>query len=198
MCAARASGVRIFQHSNTSTVTGCTAHPGHEQKCSLHREDDSPVLEYLPNDIKQKMRVKRTRSKAANPNAFRDDRDDDEIFIVEKVLKRKKDQLLIQCVGYEPEWMESSHIPSFILEHFHATGKPDIPSPYIHSSNKTGSIMFQSLSWKSDGSLPTWMPETSEWFQSDDPDPEQNDIGSLRCNTRKDKAGHQNFLKHLP
>ena len=184
--------MRVFRHSNESTVTGCTAHPGHERKCPLHRNDDSPVLEFVPNTLKQKMRVKRTRSKVATEND--DEREDDEVFIVEKILKRKQDQYLIQCVGYEPEWMEAAHIPSFLLEHFHATGKSDIPLPYINSSSTTGSITFQSLSWKSDGSLTRWSPTSEALFPCEDLDQAASvdqAEGYLKCNTRKDKAGQK-------
>ena len=31
--------MRVFAHSNQLTVTGCTAFPGHEKKCFIHRLD---------------------------------------------------------------------------------------------------------------------------------------------------------------
>ena len=107
--------------------------PWTREKCPLHREDDSPVLEFLPAALKQKMRVKRTRSKnSEHDKAFSDNREDDEVFIVEKIFKRKQSQYLVQCSGYQPAWIEAEYIPSFLKEYFHETGNVNIPPPFLY------------------------------------------------------------------
>ena len=144
--------------------------------------------------------MKRTR--ANKIVEFGDQREDDEVFIVEKVLRRNKNQHLVQCVGYEPEWMESIHIPSFLLEHFHKTGKCDIPVPQIQSSSTTGNIVYQTLTWTPNDSLPTWTPPPSAHTQSlfpghssDQADhTDHGNEGPLTCNTKKDKDSR--FHRH--
>ena len=188
VCAARASGIRVFRHANETTMTGCTTHPGHEKKCPLHREDDSPVLEFLPAALKQKMRIKRTRSKnSENDKAFPDNREDDEVFIVERILNRKQSQYLVQCTGYQPEWIEAEFIPSFLKEHYHETGNVCIPAPFLHSTIMSGNTALQSLSWRSDGTLPRWTPDNQNILTSEDEEDERAS-DSLKCNTKKNKA----------
>ena len=105
------------------------------------RNDESPVMEKMPFEMKQKLRKLRTRS------AFPDDREDDEVFIAEGILKRENDKYLVKCVGYEPEWMDMGIIPSFLLEHFHKIG-----------NTYTGNIVYNTLTWTTGLSLPRFTP----------------------------------------
>ena len=184
MCAARASGVRIFHKTNESIVTGCTAHPGHETKCFIHRKEESPVLDKIPKDIKVNMHRLKTRS-----GMFSDDRENDEVFIVEAILKREHEKYLVKCIGYEPEWMPMNVIPTFILEHFHNNGKTKLPQPHILSTTSTGNIVYNTLTWTGDPTLPTWTPEMFADYE----DIEDQDA-QLRCNTKKDKDSR--FHRH--
>ena len=160
----------------------------------MFRDDDSPVLEYVPNNIKQKLRASRV---VKDGEEFADEREDDEVFIVEKIIKRNKSDYLVQCVGYEPEWIASEFIPSFILENFHKSGKTDIPLPRIQSSSTTGSIVYNTLTWKSDPSLLLWTPadQTQRMFPGHSADQRsEHEGGPLTCNTRKDKDSR--FHRH--
>ena len=58
------------------------------------RDDYSPILENIPIDIKQKMRKLRTRSAKILEHV--DKRDDDEVFIVEAILKRNMGKYLVK------------------------------------------------------------------------------------------------------
>ena len=185
VCAARASGVRVFPNANQSTVTGCTAHPGHEKKCFIHRNDESPVMEKLSLDLKKKMR--RLRSTRSTSLAFLDERDDDEVFIAEAILKREKDNYLVKCVGYEAEWMSIDVIPTFLLEHFHKTGNKKIPLPHILSSTSTGNVVYNTLTWTADNTLPMWTPYADTLFPGHSSVENDDDGVALRCNTKKDK-----------
>ena len=152
------------------------------------RNDESPVMEKMPFEVKQKLRKLRTRS------AFPDDREDDEVFIAEGILKRENDKYLVKFVGYEPEWMDMGTIPSFILEHFHKTGNTNIPRPHILSSSTTGNTVYNTLTWTMDLSLPRFIPSMDTLFLGHGTEnPDQVD-GPLRCNTKKDKDSR--FHRH--
>ena len=58
------------------------------------RDDYSPILENIPIDIKQKMRKLRTRSAKILEHV--DKRDDDEVFIVEAILKRNMGKYFVK------------------------------------------------------------------------------------------------------
>ena len=181
MCGARASGVRVFKYANESTMTGCTSHPGHEQKCSLHKNDDSPVLNHVPGSIKSSMRQKRTRTQKAVSD-FDDTREDDELFIVEKILKNDGENYLVQCMGYDPTWMPWKLIPSFLLENFHR-GIINVPLPRVKSLTSKGNTQLVSLSWNAADEYPVWDFESED----DDPSDTEDEVQQLSCNTRKDK-----------
>ena len=159
------------------------------------RGDESPVLEHISRELKQRMR--KTRTRGANPE-FMDTRDDDEVFIAEAILKRDMDRYLVKCVGYEAEWMESTTIPSFLLEHFKTTGSTRIPLPHIMSTSTTGNIVYNTLTWKHNPDLPLWRPNDPSMFPDYGPE-ESNDLDSgegppLTCNTKKDKDSR--FHRH--
>ena len=138
------------------------------------------------------MRVKRTRSKnSEHDKAFSDNREDDEVFIVEKIFKRKQSQYLVQCSGYQPAWIEAEYIPSFLKEYFHETGNVNIPPPFLHSTIMSGNTALQSLSWKSDGTLPRWTPDNQNILSSEDEEDERAS-DSLKCNTKKNMASLMN------
>ena len=145
------------------------------------------------------MRSRRAKAIKSGVHTFLDDREDDEIFIVEQLLKRNQNQYLVKCVGYEPEWMESVHIPSFLLELYQKTGKTKIPLPNIQSSstNGSGSIVFNTLTWKSDATLRPWAPEMTSLFpghNSEQSSTDETEGGPLTCNTKKDKDSR--FHRH--
>ena len=108
------------------------------------------------------MRNLRTRS--ARSFDFLDTRDDDEVFIVEAILKRDKSNYLVKFLSYEPEWIESNLIPSLLLEHFITTGQSRIPYPNKISSISTGNIVYKALTWKTESNLPTWTQDNDAEF----------------------------------
>ena len=163
------------------------------------RHDDSPVLENISMELKQKMRKSKTRGAKSVLTEFLDEREDDELFIAEGILKRDKNKYLVKCVGYEPEWMDSKLIPSFLLEHFQSTGSKQIPHPHIMSSNRTGNIVYNALTWKPESDLPIWNPEEPSLFSGHELEEEPaieetHDEGPLKCNTKKDKDSR--FHRH--
>ena len=142
------------------------------------------------------MRKVRTRSAKNAGVAFPDEREDDEVFIAEAILKRKNTKYLVKCVGYEAEWMESEIVPSFLLEHFLNTGRTTIPLPQILSSSTTGNIVYNTLTWKPNPDLPSWTPYMDTLFPGHVSEEEDVDLdeGPLRCNTKKDKDSR--FHRH--
>ena len=158
------------------------------------RDDNSPILEYLPLEVKQKMRKKRT--KKLKGAMLEDDREDDEVFIVEKLMKRRKNECLVQCAGYEPEWIDCSLVPSFLLENFHSSGQEDIPLPRVVSTSQSGGIVYKSLTWREDLSLPTLDHQTLSLFRDNKEGQIEKDTieRPLNCNTRKDKDSR--FHRH--
>ena len=51
----------------------------------------------------------------------------------------------------------------------------------------SGNTALQSLSWKSDGTLPRWTPDNQNILTSEDEEDERAS-DSLKCNTKKNKA----------
>ena len=160
------------------------------------RDDNSPILDYLPSEVKQKMRKKRTRASKLKGAMLVDDREDDEVFIVEKLMNRRKNEVLVQCAGYEPEWMDCSLVPSFLLENFHSSGQEDIPLPRVVSSSQKGGIVYKSLIWREDLSLPTLDHQNAALFHNvqEGQTERYTTEKPLSCNTRKDKDSR--FHRH--
>jgi len=66
ICGALKSGVRVYEHSKTTLVTGCTTHPGDHRYCSAHK--DIINLEYaeVPSATERNCNTRKDRDKRKN------------------------------------------------------------------------------------------------------------------------------------
>ena len=96
ICGAAKSGVKVFEDSNTTLVTGsalvqlcifilqviigCTKHPGDNKYCSSHQNEDTPAVSSskLQVDIRSKLRSSKEKSKQYQEQDFTDS-----VYIIE-------------------------------------------------------------------------------------------------------------------
>ena len=107
ICGAVKSGARVFEHSNTTLVTGkyfdnkclkteqcfwigCTTHPGDFKYCSKHKNEDTPAVSStkLHPDNKAKLRSAKEKSRHYQEQDYTDS-----VYIIEG-------KLIILCGQY--------------------------------------------------------------------------------------------------
>ena len=100
------------------------------------------------------------------------------LFIVESILERKEDSVLVKWEGYKsPTWEPLSNMPVFIQHFVDKKGGGKIPDPVVkHKKNVDGNIHV----------MLEWLTETGEkdimWQKVAET---EDDI--FKCDTRKDK-----------
>ena len=187
VCAAKMSGVKVFESSGIKLVTGCTKIPGPKHKfCKDHIKEETPCI--LGNAVQkstreslQEHRKKNSKDKTA-PN--------DNVFTIQAILnKQQKDGKMFYLVKWAefPEhlstWEKDSSIPNFIKKYYEKVEnlKKDLPRPTIKRSKKVGkNTVYHFLSWEGENGG-AWLNE--DLFKEDE-------INNLNiegaCNTRKD------------
>ena len=118
LCAAKMAGVREFQSSGLSVVTGCTSIPGPKSKfCHEHQTSQSPALlsEQISNATRMKLRDHRSATTESR------EAPQDNIYVIESILNIKiKDDASYFDVKWlnfpatESTWEHESCIPKFI------------------------------------------------------------------------------------
>ena len=189
VCAAKMSGVKIFEKSGIKTVTGCTKIPAPKNKfCQDHKNEETPCI--LGNKVQKTTREslrnyrKKTSKNKTAPG--------DNVFTVECILdskiKQGKKCYLVKWSEFpeaQSTWELESSIPLFIRKYYEKKenlGKI-LPNPLIKRSKKVGKdTIFHFLSWDGE-SGGTWIDENL--FIQDEINNLEN-IESSKCNTRKD------------
>ena len=142
ICGATKSGVKVFQHSSTSLVTGCTAHPGDFKFCKDHRDLDHPAV--ISSKLSKENREKLEAVKNSQKN-YKEQDFTDNIYIVDEILESKmegeEELYLIKWEDYSADdatWEPSINIPAFMVNYFKKTGNGKVPAPRVAGSRKKG------------------------------------------------------------
>ena len=80
ICGALKSGVRVYEHSKTTLVTGCTTHPGDHRYCSAHKDEQHPAIasSKLTSENRQQLENRKEKDKNYKEQDFTDN-----VYIVE-------------------------------------------------------------------------------------------------------------------
>ena len=189
VCAAKMSGVKIFEKAGVKTVTGCTKIPAPKSKfCHDHKDEESPCI--LSNKVQQTTResLKQFRKKHSKDKSA----PQDNVFSIESILnignKKGKRCYLVKWSEFpvsQSTWELESTIPAFIKKYYEKKenlGKK-LPNPVIKRSKKVGkNTIFHFLSWEGE-SGGTWLDENI--FIQDEINNLVN-VETSACNTRKD------------
>lgn len=192
ICGALKSGVKVFKHSKTTLVTGCTAHPGDQKFCKDHRNEQHPAV--TSSKLTQESRNKLEKVKDREKN-YKDQDFSDNVYIVEEIKDTKHvngvEYYLIKWEDYLAEtWEPASNIPPFMINYFKKTGNGVVPTPRIAGKRKKGTALEYQLVWSGDDNLSEWVPE-HEIFDLDKAElPTSTEARS--CNTRKDRDKRKN------
>ena len=188
VCAAKMSGIKIFENSGVQTVTGCTKIPGPRSKfCKEHVKEETPcilgnMVQRSTRETLKEFRKKHSKDKKALP---------DNVFTIELILDIKIDNgkkcYLVKWQEF-PEamatWEQESTIPTFIRLYYEKNenlGKK-LPNPKIKRSKKAGKdTIYHFLTWEGETGG-TWLNDNI--FLEDDVNNLQDVEKS--CNTRKD------------
>ena len=201
--------MKIFEHSKTTLITGCTNHPGDFKYCSEHRNEKHPAVSSNKLSVENRRHLEAAKDKNTH---YREQDFTDNVYIVEgiesfqsiivfliitivEILDSKTDDGLeyfkIKWEDYDDvTWEPESNLPIFMVNYYKKTGNGKIPTPRIASTRKKGtSVQFQ-LVWDEDESLTEWVLE-KEFFDLQLPElPESSETRT--CNTRKDKDRRKN------
>ena len=172
VCAAKMSGVKIFEKSGVKTVTGCTKIPAPKAKfCNDHKNEETPCI--LGNKVQ-----KSTTG--------------DNVYTVESILdtrvKQGKKCYLVKWSEFpvsQSTWELESSIPAFIRKYYERKtnfGKK-LPNPVIKRSKNVGkNTIYHFLSWEGE-SGGSWIDENI--FLQDEIN-NLKDSETSTCNTWKD------------
>ena len=74
------SGVRVYEHSKTTLVTGCTTHPGTQKYCSLHKDEQHPAISSskMSKENREKLEAVKDKDKNYQEQDFTDN-----VYIIE-------------------------------------------------------------------------------------------------------------------
>ena len=189
VCAAKLSGMKVFEEAGISYLTGCPKMPINASKfCHDHENCDTPIMaaKELTDDSRKKLRSH--KSKEAQSEKARDD----DFFVIESVAEIKeedgKSMFLVKWVGYPNEentWEPKENIPGFIQKYYEDRSKvgQKLPAPTIKYSKTIGGVKYHYLKWGAkDGD---WLSE--EFFQIIGDDGDIVDTHEPLCNTRKSR-----------
>ena len=120
ICGAVKSGVKVFENSNTTLVTGCTKHPGDNKYCKEHRKEETPAVSSSKLDQDNKSRLRSSKQKQ---QVYMDQDFTDSVYIIEEILGSRKQKNIVEYhikwEGYsETTWEPSKNIPSCIRNYF--------------------------------------------------------------------------------
>ena len=139
LCGAKMSGIRVFPKAGIKIFTGCTKHPSPRSKfCAEHEKEESPIVQGSSLSERTKKKLRDERSKAAECK----DAGQDDLYIVESILKFRGNQCYVKWLGFEdPTWEPKTGIPGF-LRHYYETDPgrlgQKLPKPTIKHTKKIG------------------------------------------------------------
>ena len=192
ICGALKSGIKVFEHSKTTLVTGCTAHPGDKKFCKEHRNEEHPAVTSGKLSQESRNRLEKVKDKEKN---FKEQDFSDNVYIVEEIkdckIEKGIEYYLIKWEDYlEETWEPASNLPSFMVSYFKKTGNGLVPTPRVAETRKKGSALEYKLVWSGDDNLTEWVPE-HEIIDLDKAEiPSSTEARA--CNTRKDRDKRKN------
>lgn len=172
-------------------ITGCTKHPAYNSKyCKEHCSEESPAVtaSSISSRTRQQLRKYRTDT------ALYAEAEQDEVYIVESIMKIKAKQVLVKWVGFpDPTWENENGIPKFIRNYYEKNpgklGKA-LPNPKIKHTKKIGESVIHKLSWGDEPGA-EWISD--DFFKLlDDQGEILESTVSTSCNTRKSRDKRQN------
>ena len=154
-------------------ITGCTKHPAPGNKfCPEHQGYQSPVL--LPSQVS-----KETRDKLNKQQRMRSELDVDMLFIVESILDKSGEEILVKWENYkQPTWEPLSSMPAFIKSYVENNGCGNIPDPIIKHVKTVDGNKHVMLEWTDNAGDKDvmWQKMTVSEFEDE-----------FKCDTKKDK-----------
>ena len=134
------SGVRVFEHSKTTLVTGCTSHPGDSKYCKAHKDQHHPAVTSAKLTRENRNTLESVKESQKN---YKEQDFSDNIYVVEEIKDSKLEDgvehFLIRWEGYEEEtWEPSSNIPDFMVTYYKKTGNGKVPTPRVAGVRKKG------------------------------------------------------------
>ena len=193
LCAAKLAGVRQFQSSGLSVITGCTSIPGPRSKfCQEHQSSESPALlsEQVSKSTRMKLRDHRTTTTESR------DAPQDNIYVIESILgiktKDNESYFNVKWLNFpetESTWEHESCIPNFIQLYYKDGTKFGnmLPNPKLKRVKKAGSALYHLLSWEGEESASQWVNEDFFKLLGEDGEIVSALEDTNTCNTRKSR-----------
>ena len=74
--------MKVYEHSKTTLVTGCTTHPGDNKYCSAHKNENHPAVlsSKLSTENRQQLEARKDKEKIFQEQDFTDN-----VYIVEGI-----------------------------------------------------------------------------------------------------------------
>ena len=140
ICGAVKSGVKVFEHSETTVLTGCTAHPGDSKYCQLHKTEQHPAISSAKLTRENRNLLEKVKETQKN---YKEQDFSDNVYVVEEIKDTKVESgvelFLIKWEGYkENTWEPASNIPEFMRNYYKKTGNGTIPAPRVAGVRKKG------------------------------------------------------------
>lgn len=74
--------MKVFEHSNTTVLTGCTKHPRDQKYCKDHKEEQHPVVSSSKLDPDNRARLRSAKEKTKH---YQEQDFSDSVYIIEGV-----------------------------------------------------------------------------------------------------------------
>ena len=202
LCAAKLAGVREFESSGLSVVTGCTSIPGPRSKfCQEHQSSESPALlsEQVSKSTRMKLRDHRTTTTESK------DAPQDNIYVIESILGIKTEGdtscynvKWLHFPETESTWEPESSIPKFIQLYYKDRTKfgSTLPNPKLKRVKKAGSALYHLLSWEGEESAAQWVNEDFFKLLGEDGEIVSTLDDTNTCNTRKSRDKVYQIIAH--
>ena len=205
LCGAKLAGVRQFQSSGLSVVTGCTSIPGPKSKfCHEHQSSESPALlsDQVSNSTRTRLRDHRTTT-AESKEAPQDN-----IYVIESILEvdTKDDETFfkVKWLNFPPSestWENQNSIPKFIQLYYKDANNfgKRLPNPNLKRVKKAGSAIYHLLSWEGKTDAGQWVNEDFFKLLGEDGEIVSSLEDENSCNTRKSRdKGGQIIFREFP
>jgi hypothetical protein len=189
VCAAKLSGIKVFEEADISYLIGCPKMPINESKfCHEHKNCETPIVAAKEVSESSKKNLRSFKNKESSST----DAKDDDFFVVEKVLEVKKENekvhYKVKWVGFpesESTWEPEENIPGFIKKFYEDKSKigKTLPSPTIKHTKTVGGVKHHYLKWgDAEGD---WVSD--DFFKIISEDGEIFENHQPTCNTRKSR-----------
>ena len=139
VCAAKISGIKVFEEAGVSSLVGCPNMPMKDNKfCKDHENCESPVMAAadLTKESKSSLAAFKKSSSAKETR-------DDDFFVLETILRKEKDMYLVKWVGVpesEATYEKAATIHEFIRDYYEQKDRmgKKLPAPKIKHTKTIG------------------------------------------------------------